>query len=593
MKRSYFKKLKNLPILLQLSMLGLFIVAVMMSIMAVNYYRAIHVVKKNNSDYIKGVISQLNHSIASNSNDIKRIMETIAYNGQTIQTFLTVTDATQKFEMYKQVKDYMSDMKGMKTGILDIAMVDKNGVIFNLNSKNNHLPALSQEIPRNNLSHFLGLKMIDLSDVSVKTTPVLVAGIPIYSTSQFDPDNKELGTLLVTMDNRMLFGDGNPVHLPMGALVYMTDRNGKLFYTNDDSSKLGEPVSQDLLSNRGGQYIIQKEAIPDLGGEIVIEMPNRVLLQGLNEVRRQQLVMVCIALIFMIIPLLFVRNNILQPLRKFMKLMGEVSLGEKQHLRKRIEVEGYAEMTIMAARFNEMLTEIENLTDRLLDSERTLYETELIKRRAELTFLQSQINPHFLYNTFESIKGLAVRLGATQIFELTRALSLFFRYSIKGPDMVSLEEEWNIVRNYILIHQIRFGTRLQVEYDIHAECLGCLVPKMILQPIVENAIKHGIEPLERTGILVIRGYRSGEILHLSVEDNGPGISSDKLEEIQRSMERRSATEGFDSESGIGLANVHDRIRIKFGEPYGIRMTSSLLCGTTVSLTIPVRGEGYV
>ena len=181
--------------------------------------------------------------------------------------------------------------------------------------------------------------------------------------------------------------------------------------------------------------------------------------------------MVAIALVLMIIPLLFVSNNILQPLKKFMRLMGEVSLGEKKHLSKRIAVDGYAEMIIMASRFNEMLAEIEKLTDHLLESKRVLYETELIKRRAELTFLQSQINPHFLYNTLESIKGLAAEEGSSQIFELTKALALFFRYSIKGPDMVSLERELTIIKNYIFIHQIRFGKRLQVEYDIRTECL--------------------------------------------------------------------------------------------------------------------------
>jgi two-component system, sensor histidine kinase YesM len=156
-----------------------------------------------------------------------------------------------------------------------------------------------------------------------------------------------------------------------------------------------------------------------------------------------------------------------------------------------------------------------------------------------------------------------------------------------------LERELTIIKNYIYIHQIRFGKRLQVEYDIPAECLVCLVPKMILQPIVENAIKHGIEPLKRTGLLRIKGYRDGENLLLFVKDNGMGISPVKLAEINVSIERnRSAADSLDgySESGIGLANVHDRIRIKFGETYGIGMTSELEVGTTVSLKIPARGE---
>jgi two-component system sensor histidine kinase YesM len=560
--------------------------------MAANYYSAIKVVKKNNGDYIKGVISQLNQSISSNTNDVKRIMETISYNGETVQNFLSETNPAQKFEKYNQLKAYLSDMMKMKKAILDIALVEKNGTVVNLTANTDELAAISRGIPRDHLSYFLGLKMID---ISYTTTPVLVAGAPIYSTTNFDLGTNELGTLLLSIDNRLLFGDGNPVNLPEGAFVYMTDRNGKLFYTNDESTHLGETIPKNILLNHNRQYMIQTEAIPNLDGDIVIAMPNRVLFQGLNEVRRQQLILVAIALVLMIMPFLFVSNNILQPLKKLMRLMGEVSLGEKKHLSKRIEVEGYAEMIIMALRFNEMMAEIEKLTDHLLESKRVLYETELIKRKAELTFLQSQINPHFLYNTLESIKGLAADEGSSQIFELTKALSLFFRYSIKGPDMVSLERELTIVKSYIFIQQIRFGKRLQVEYDIRTECLECLVPKMILQPIVENAIKHGIEPLERTGLLVIHGYRDGDNLHLSVVDNGTGISSDKLEKINNSIERRSATDGLDDDSvsGIGLANVHDRIRINFGEAYGIRMTSELEAGTTVSLTIPVRGDGHV
>jgi two-component system sensor histidine kinase YesM len=481
-------------------------------------------------------------------------------------------------------------MIGMKEGILDIALVDNNGAVYNISSDTEQISKVSKEIPQDQYFNFLGFKKID---VTYTPTPVLVAGATIYSTTEFEAGRNKLGTLLLVISNRLFFGDGKPVQLPEGAFVYMTDRNGRLFYTNDDSYKLGEPIPKEALLDENHGYMIQRKAIPDMDGEIVVKMPNRVLLQGLNKIRLQQLVMVAIALALMIMPLLYVSNNILRPLKKLMRLMGEVTLGEKKNLSKRVEVDGYAEMIIMASRFNEMLEEIENLTDRLLDSKRVLYETELIKRRAELSFLQSQINPHFLYNTLESIKGLAADEGSSRIFELTRALSLFFRYSIKGPDMVSLEKELNIIKNYIFIHQIRFGKRLQVEYDISKDCLECLVPRMILQPIVENAIKHGVEPLERTGLLKIKGCRDEANLLLFVEDNGTGISPIKLAEINHSIEHgQLAADGLDehSESGIGLTNVHDRIRIKFGIAYGIGVTSKLGVGTTVVLTIPAEEE---
>lgn len=158
MKLSNFKKL---PIMLQLSFLGL-LVTVMLSIMVVNYFSDISVVKRNNSDYVRGVISQLNQSISSNSNDFKKSIETVAYN-QTVQNFLSATDPAKKFELFTQLKAYLSDMMGMKEGILDIVLVDKNGAVFNLRANTDGLAAISREIPRNNLYHFLGLTMVDFN----------------------------------------------------------------------------------------------------------------------------------------------------------------------------------------------------------------------------------------------------------------------------------------------------------------------------------------------------------------------------------------------------------------------------------------------
>jgi two-component system sensor histidine kinase YesM len=182
--------------------------------------------------------------------------------------------------------------------------------------------------------------------------------------------------------------------------------------------------------------------------------------------------------------------------------------------------------------------------------------------------------------------------GSTKIFELTTALGLFFRFSIKGPDMVSLERELTIIKNYIYIHQIRFGDRLKVEYCFDAESLGCMIPQMILQPIVENAIYHGIEPLKRNGLLEIKGYSDEENLYLTVQDNGMGISSDRLEGIHKTLAIHSGkmVQDHHPESGIGLMNVHDRIRIKYGEQYGIQITSKLHGGTQILIKLPVRSE---
>lgn len=581
--------LKRLPIALQLTLLTSLIVITMVLIMVTNYFRSVEVVKRDNSNYLQGGITQIKQTIAANSMHIVRILDTVAYNGQTVQKYFYVTDQVEKFEAYTQLKNYLSDMMGMKAGILDIALVGRNNTKMNLAGDVNQLTPIAEEIPGNTLFYYAGYKEITMAN---KTIPVMVVGAPIYSTTDFNEGSNRIGTVLIAVDIKALFDSNFPDHLFKGATLYMSDRYGHVFFTNDESAPIGSLIPEKIFAGTNRENLIQIDNIPDLAGAIAIEMPNRILLRGINDIRKQQLILVAIALVLLIVPFLFIINNILQPLKKMMRLMNEVRLGRKSHLSKRIQVDGYAEMIIMATRFNEMMAEIEDLTERLVAGKRLLYETELVKRRAELSYLQSQINPHFLYNTLESIKGLAVDEGATQIFELTKALALFFRFSIKGPDMVTLERELTIIKNYIFIHQIRFGERLQVEYDFEPDCLSSTIPKMILQPIVENAIFHGIEPLQRNGRLLIKGYSDGINLYLSVQDNGTGISSERLEKINESIDQRIAKDEQDdqTEHSIGLINVLDRIRIKFGEEYGLQITSQLQGGTQVLLNMPLRRE---
>ncbi|BFT72595.1 sensor histidine kinase [Paenibacillus sp. P36] len=581
--------LKKLPIAWQLTLLTSLIVIPMLLIMVTNYFRSVEVVKRDNSNYVQGGISQLKQTIAANSEHIIRILDTVAYNGQTVQNYFYVSDPVEKFEAYTQLRNYLSDMMGMKDGLLDIMLVGRNNTKVNIQGNLNDLMPIVDEIPDQTLFYYVGYNEINLV---AKTMPVLVVGAPVYSTTEFSEGNNRLGTVLMTISIKSLFDVNFPDKLFTGAKVYMSDREGHVFFTNDASTRLGSPIPEQVLAGSNRKYLVQKDSIPDLGGEIVVEIPNEILLRGINDIRKQQLILVAVALLLLIVPLLFVINNILQPLKKMMRLINEMRMGQKSHLSKHIQVDGYAEMTVMTTRFNEMMAEIEELTEHLVEGKRLLYESELVKRRAELSYLQSQINPHFLYNTLESIKGTAVDEGASRVFELTKALALFLRFSIKGPEMVTLDRELTIIRNYIYIHQIRFGDRLQVEYDVAENCLPCYIPKMILQPIVENAIYHGLEPLQRNGRLVITASMDGKDLSLSVQDNGAGIGVDRLAQIRASIANQSDQLAPDSasEPSIGLLNVHDRIRLMFGEAYGLQLTSRPMEGTRIVLNMPLRRE---
>jgi len=218
----------------------------------------------------------------------------------------------------------------------------------------------------------------------------------------------------------------------------------------------------------------------------------------------------------------------------------------------------------------------------------------LNKRQAQFLAMQNQINPHFLYNTLEGIRGEALSEGNDSIAKMTETLAQFFRYTISNlENLVTLDDELANVRNYYSIQRYRFGDRIEMDVIFENEgdrepILQAKVPKLILQPIVENAIIHGVERIEGLGRIVILCQYTGKRLILTVSDNGIGISSEKLREINDRLSNlydRFERERYEV-GGIALSNVNNRIKLLFGEEYGISILSGKEAGTDVEITLP-------
>jgi len=215
--------------------------------------------------------------------------------------------------------------------------------------------------------------------------------------------------------------------------------------------------------------------------------------------------------------------------------------------------------------------------------------------------MRYQINPHFLYNTLESIKGMAVEDNNKKIFNAAKSLIQVFKYSVKGEDMVLLEEELDVIKSYLNIQQIRFSNRLEVSYSFTDESLKCQVFKMLLQPLVENSFCHGLEPKEGKWELSLRGRINKKgTLEIVIEDNGIGIESSILQEIRESLahadDKSSAGPGStitNSRIGIGIRNINNLIRHYYGSPYGLKIESTEGIGTEITIEIPAGGAAYV
>ncbi len=228
-------------------------------------------------------------------------------------------------------------------------------------------------------------------------------------------------------------------------------------------------------------------------------------------------------------------------------------------------------------------------------------DTVLLDKQATLTALQSQINPHFLYNTLDTIRGQALVDGNREIAKMVEALAGFFRYSISSSgDLVTVRDELSNVRNYMMIQEYRFDSRYQLKIDIEEEeeiALDYLIPRLSMQPIVENAIVHGLKDTMENGEIIINLNLIGKDMIITVSDNGCGMDSEKLNEINerirsdRSISNQiSDIQSQSRHSSIALTNIHKRIQLLYGNDYGLNIYSTPNHGTDVEIILPATSE---
>jgi two-component system sensor histidine kinase YesM len=251
---------------------------------------------------------------------------------------------------------------------------------------------------------------------------------------------------------------------------------------------------------------------------------------------------------------------------------------------------GNQEMTELSRSFNKMMDENEQLNLRLVEANVRLYQAEIVRKQTDMAMLVSQINPHFLYNTLEVIKGMAYSVGSKPIADMTSALGTIFRYSLKAPEVVTLRKETEMLRNYLTIQLMRFGERFQVHYDLPEMLMDQDVPKMVLQPLCENAITHGLEMMEKGGHLYVSAYRRDDSLYIEVEDNGLGMEKETLDQVRAKLDKINDVASLYKmgTDGIGLVNVHGRLRMRYGDGYGLTIDSQAGKGTRVVLRMPGR-----
>lgn len=269
--------------------------------------------------------------------------------------------------------------------------------------------------------------------------------------------------------------------------------------------------------------------------------------------------------------------------RRITTIISAIRQVEQGNLNARIPTSKHEdELSKIAVNINSMLEELNHNIDQF-------YLLNLKQQHAELKVLQAQIDPHFLFNTLEAIRMVAVMEGSKTSSKMIFHLSKLFRYSLGSKDTVPLYTEIEYLNQYISLMQFKFPNKLQVYFDIPCDVEQVTVQKLILQPIIENYFIHGFKKGESDNALIVRAVNLGDKINISVEDNGSGMTK---EELSNTLQHINCDEGDEMQS-IGLRNIHQRLKLKYGDQFGISLKSIKDQGTIVILSIPVQGNDHV
>lgn len=269
-------------------------------------------------------------------------------------------------------------------------------------------------------------------------------------------------------------------------------------------------------------------------------------------------------------------NSITKPLESLCDRAQAVSAGDLT-VKEPIQTDAYEIRTLSEG--------MEHMIDQLNRQIMEVGQKQQSLRRTELALLQAQINPHFLYNTMDTIIWLIEADKPQEAVEMVSNLSAFFRHSLsKGQDVITLQEEERHVRSYLQIQHVRYKDILEYTVDIDPAIHSCLIPKLTLQPLVENALYHGIKLKRTKGLIRIRGWQENGFVLLEVADNGIGMTPQRLEELRHSIDNSERV-------GFGFSAVNQRLQLQFGRAYGLQVDSTEGEGTIVTVRIPAAAEG--
>lgn len=532
-------------------------------ILATNYY-IITEIRRDQSQslkcYCSTTLDNIEINIASMATSMKKT-STMFSSKQETQSYLQ-SASTDTHQLQRQS---FSDLIGMSQSytpdLVDIIVWDKNSPT----SMISYIPADMENftVERFRNSAMNKQSYFEFYIQPATREPFLMYFSPVFMTTFSEDFGKYIGNI---------------------AIICKTETLSKLVNsTSDMQLQIKDEASRRILYSNN--YTLPKQEIPNPKTyEETLRIPNTNLsvdgtayasqVSLLNDSRSGPLILFALLSLFYLAYIAFAVHHII--IRPIHKLNQEIESIDYEHDKPQIRTSLKNEIGSIASHVNTLLERVYSLNQHNIASQARLYEMELSKKQTQLYAYQSQINPHFLYNMLQCMRGISLMHGIREVAQICTNMADLFRYSIKGAFLVYLEDELSIIDKYLYMIRVRFQDKITYSLEIAEDTKKCKIPKMILQPLVENSIFHGLESIEDNGFIHIRTFREGDGLFITIQDNGIGFDEVTLKELEELLSQDIPSDinaTFNEAKGLGIINIHNKIRLYEGTEYGISILS--------------------
>ncbi|WKV08623.1 sensor histidine kinase [Thermoanaerobacterium sp. CMT5567-10] len=581
MLKRFIKKFRDLNISSKIVLYYLFVLIVSISFLSITY-------NEINNNITNSKVMQVSNEIVSNINSsIESLINTvdnqskILISSQILQSALSNGNAGNYASYIQPMSKYLADFLNFNDFISSIYIFDNRGneyFVDNVSYKNINLSVLKSADWYDKLISLRGAYILIANSGSLindsKGNQGYVSFIRVINDIN---SQKPAGFMIINISKSYLYKYINSsINTYTSGIIIKDEKGNSIIEPTNISKSLNDEIFNYIKPNNStikkidGKVYIISDLKNNFGWNIISVTPFNELNSQFWIYNLILLLVIIINIVLLILGLLFISLFITQPIIKLVNSMKGIKDGkfEKVNI-----ITGNDEIGMLKDVYNKMIDEIKKLIGDIINEQK-------MKRKLELDVMQSQIKPHFLFNSFDAISALILMNDTKNASKIVKALGKFYRsFLMNGNEEITIKEELDIIKNYLTIQKIRFGDKFNVVINIDERTLSYRIPKLILQPLVENALNHGVRNKDGQGIISIKALYDNDQIKLIVEDNGKGMNEEKIREIESSMSK-----------GVGLRSTIERLKIYYNSADVVKIYSKIDEGTKIEITIPINKE---